>query len=151
VASELRQVAYEEWQAALEGSRYVDPRSLAAAFVESHGDLVAEARQASDLAYVMRMFKKFAHDEDASGGGQLSLFGFPAVISIPGDDGQYVQMQTSKATLAELRAGRLERVNNVRNAQVKLDQYDAGLEYVTPTMECDESMEFRVAIQRLAS
>lgn len=141
MATDLRSAVAETWDRALDAERSVSVPAVVARVMSDYPALVAVESQRLAREAITRWVKGLARTESESG-SQLTLAGFPAVIAVPtgpdedeeGDPG-YRYMRTTKATWADLDAGRGVRVANVTRAQARLDAYDTGLERVRPFME----------------
>lgn len=137
--TDLRDVVRETWDQALDEGRVVAVGTVADKVIEDHTDLVQQEAAALIRRSIVRWIKDLARNE-AEAAGALTLFGFPAVIAVPAngyasDDDDYVYMRSLKATWPDIEAGELLRVDNVRRAQARLDQYRGAKEEVRPLME----------------
>lgn len=136
VRSVLRECAMD----LLETEPKVSPEHVVRCAYQRHGELFAEATEQMVLDAARRIaadiMRRFTEDEDENEQLTIPGLGFPSAICVVTPDGTYF-VSTHKATLNELRAGRLQRVTNVNAAVAKLDRYDEGLDRVTPYMEAD--------------
>lgn len=100
-------------------------------FISDHPDEIAGATEQlvrDAIAAAMRQLCS-ERPEDT---GQLTLLpGLPAAVSIaPG-----VVRPLNRCTWADLEIGRSERVENIANAEKRLDEYDADAELLRPLLE----------------
>lgn len=139
MASELREAIRETWDRALDDGRVVAIGTVADEVIESNPELVEAEAKALIRRSIVRWIKDLARSE-AEATGSLTLFGFPRVIAVPAngyasEDDDYVYMRSLKATWPDIEAGEQLRIDNVRRAQARLDQYRGAKEEVRPLME----------------
>ena len=138
----------------VEQLRYGRPeaREIAQHIVDNYETEYAQYQTETSWSGLVRIVKD--HLRKMSGGDanlQLSLpgFDFPAVIAVR-DDKRVYYVLSANATLSELEAGELERIENVDAAQAKLDAYRSSLDRVRPTMLPNPSMTLGEALRKIA-
>lgn len=139
MASELREAVRAAWDEALDEGHVVVVGAVADRVIAEHADLVQQEADALIRRSLVRWVKDLARSE-AEAAGDLTLFGFPAVIAVPAngyasEDDEYVYMRSVNATWHDIEAGEQLRIDNVRRAQARLDQYRGAKEEVRPLME----------------
>jgi hypothetical protein len=131
--SSLREIVVYEWGKAIESGLEVRLPELADHIIKANRTAVELEYPRLALSAVLKLVRDVARSTTDES-GQLELFGFPSVIAVPKNDGDFVYIKSTNATFEKLEAGRLIRVLNVDRAQTQLDQYTDALEKVRPLM-----------------
>lgn len=123
-------------------------------------DVVAEARERAEdlfadeadrlIADSVRKMAKGVMTGLSKDSGQLVLPGFqlPTCLDIPTESG-WRWIATAKATWKHLEMGEVVRTDNVRRAQVRLDQYHAALRRLRPIMQPNPEMTVTEAVEQI--
>lgn len=154
--TDINAIVREEWQEALSKGEHLLLSDIADRILTTRADDMQTHADYLCRSAILKILKRLAHEQTEDEDSQLSLFGFPSVIAVPLDSetkgDRYYYVETQRANLQELEAGRNLRVENILRAQARLDRYDAALESVRPMLEgTNKTLSQVLAEQRAAA